>query len=183
MAEPRLRCPDYPNECWHPFPHPPAPETPKAATVADEYTPTTEQVRRDYAAMTSGSFYEAEQEFDRWLAERDAETRRKALEPVAALHQPVVYYHHPDIEDDGAEWIRPLARLQELFERESADEFSAVSGTWDDARVFVTERTYCRHCQKVVEEAVEPYEVPLSPLAVWPCATAGALAEGGENRG
>lgn len=44
--------------------------------MADEYVPTTEQVRETYAALCKTEA--AADEFDRWLAEHDRESAEKA---------------------------------------------------------------------------------------------------------
>ncbi len=50
-----------------------------------EHTPSTEQVRTKFAATNTSSFMrnENEAEFDRWLAQHDAEVAEKALRDVA----------------------------------------------------------------------------------------------------
>lgn len=47
--------------------------------MADEYTPTTEQVRETYAALCKTDAAAAA-EFDRWFAAHDRETARRAWE-------------------------------------------------------------------------------------------------------
>ena len=55
--------------------------------MSDEYTPTTEKVRNDYAYDWNGGFVDAryELQFDRWLAAHDAATRTAALEEAAEI--------------------------------------------------------------------------------------------------
>jgi len=57
----------------------------------NEYTPTTERVRRDYVVENLGSTTEphtatdGEAEFDRWLAQHDAEVVKATEERIIAL--------------------------------------------------------------------------------------------------
>ena len=52
-----------------------------------EYTPATEQVRRDYAYNWNTEHVDADFEagFDRWLTDHDAATRTAALEEAAVI--------------------------------------------------------------------------------------------------
>lgn len=55
----------------------PAPtDSRREPTVADEYTPTTEQVRETYAALCKTDA--ADVEFDRWIAAHDRATAARA---------------------------------------------------------------------------------------------------------
>ena len=77
------------DDIWCPGVMSKARQAAEEPTVADEYTPTTEQVRGHFAAspMAPSPREFARGAFDRWLAARDREVAAKALRDAAQIVQ------------------------------------------------------------------------------------------------
>lgn len=107
---------------------------------------------------------------------RELEQRR---DDVLLIHSPETYFHHPEVEEDGADWFGSIENIRDLYIGAWEMDHTVGEGPhdWDDQQVFIEEKTYCSHCMKIVEEANEPHETPFSPLAIWPCPTVRALKE------
>lgn len=93
---------------------------------------------------------------------------------ASGLHKPATYYRRKNagsgmyVEgEEGETFFHSIEALRKASEVEELP--------WDDEQV--EEAKYCAHCVSIVAAAVEPYEVPMSPLAEWPCATVRAEAE------
>ena len=86
--------------------------------MADEFVPTTEDVRLVYgsdgAGMLRGNRVAA---FDRWLAAHDAETREQALAPIrAALDGHPVCDTRPDDDYPSCGWKRAIADVRRALD-------------------------------------------------------------------
>ena len=85
--------------------------------MADEYTPTTEQVRE--AASLNGAVAVEPDAFNRWLAGHDAEVREQALAPIrAALANHPRCDIHPDDDPIKCGWKRAVADIQAVLDRQ-----------------------------------------------------------------
>ena len=64
--------------------------------MSDEYTPTTKQVRHDYAYNWNTESVDADfvARFDRWLAAHDAAARTAALEEAAVIAEKTISYQY-----------------------------------------------------------------------------------------
>ena len=86
--------------------------------MADEYVPTTEQVRYAYATrMAPVRDGERYAEFDRWLAAHDAEIREQTLAPIrAALDGHPVCDTRPDDDYPSCGWKRAVADVRRALD-------------------------------------------------------------------
>ena len=83
--------------------------------MADEFVPTTEQVRETYAALCKTEAAAAE--FDRYLAAHDAEIREQTLAPIrAALDGHPVCDVHPDDDPVSCGWKRAVADVRRALD-------------------------------------------------------------------
>ena len=83
--------------------------------MADEFVPTTEQVRETYAALCKTEA--AADEFSRYLAAHDAEIRAEALAPIrAALDGHPVCDVHPDDDPVSCGWKRAVADVRRALD-------------------------------------------------------------------
>jgi hypothetical protein len=62
---------------------------------SEEFTPAISSVRHDYAILVDWRYEERLAEFDRWLAEHDAEVRKAALVHAAAFVDSQRYIDEP----------------------------------------------------------------------------------------
>ena len=83
--------------------------------MADEFVPTTEQVRETYAALCKTEA--AADEFSRYLAAHDAEIRAEALAPIrAALDGHPVCDVRPDGGIPSCGWKRAVADVRRALD-------------------------------------------------------------------
>ena len=95
--------------------------------MTDQYTPTTEEVRRGYSKLIArqrGSYSSICDEFDRWLAERDARIESAAEQRGAEHHLRLaaseLNMHHltEDLSDDALELgVRFINLIQDRADR------------------------------------------------------------------
>ena len=86
--------------------------------MADEYTPTTEDVRLVFGSDSAGMLLDDRvAAFERWLAGHDAEVREQALAPIrAALAKHPTCDVHPDGDYPSCGWKRAVADVQRALD-------------------------------------------------------------------
>lgn len=124
--------------------------------MADEYTPTTEQVRSGYVWLSAGdnpgAQEEASAEFWRWLAAHDRETAARALAPIRdALTRHPRCGTHPDDDTITCGWKSVVASIQWAIDQ-APDQWlrDTLARAWDEgerheAHTLTTLGQFCPH--------------------------------------